>query len=135
MEPHKGAVAAYELYQTIGLDFTYAGEFDLGDGQKAVYFINDGEPLVYVWNSDEKPFYLSDTLKDALGENGRCKDFMGRDFDIDGEMQAMTMYCLTGFDKDKINAITSNEGKVLNDDFEESITPAKCRSLSPWRKL
>ena len=135
VEPHKGAVAAYELYQTIGLDFTYAGEFDLGDGQKAVYFMNDGEPLVYVWNSDEKPFYLSDTLKDALGENGKCKDFMGRDFDIDGEMQAMTMYCLTGFDKDKINAITSDEGKVLNDDFEREYYTCKMPEFIPVEEV
>mgnify|MGYP004664355877 CR=1 FL=1 len=131
VEPHKGAPAVYNLYQNIGLDFTYAGEFDFGDGQKAVYFMSDGEPVVYVWNSDEKPFYLSGTLKAALGENAECHDFMGREFDINGEMHAMTMYCIKGFDKEKIDAIEKNEGKVLNDDFEREYYTCKMPEFIP----
>lgn len=135
IEPHKGAVAAYNLYENIGLDFTYEGEFDFGDGQKVVYFMNDGEPVVYVWNSDDKPFYLSDELKSALTENAECKDFMGRDFNINDEMQPFTMYYIKGFDKAKIDAIEKDEGKVLNDDFEREYYTCKMPEFIPVEEV
>ena len=131
VEPHKGAVAAFNLYENIGLDFTYAGEFDFGNGQKAVYFMNDGEPVVYVWNSDDKPFYLSDELKNALTDKVECQDFMGKDFNIDDEMQPLTMYYIKGFDKNKIDAIEKNEGHVLNDDFEREYYTCKLPEFIP----
>lgn len=117
IEPHKGAVVAYNLYENMGLDFTYQGEYDLGGGQRAVYFLSDGEPLVIVWNSDGKACYLSEKLKNTLGENAQMTTFEGKSTDINSELKAMTMYYLKGFDKDKLDSIEKQPDTALNDDY------------------
>ena len=117
IEPHKGAVVAYNLYNNMGLEFTYQGEYDFGNGQKAVYFLSDGEPLVIVWNSYDKPCSLSDKLKSALGDNAEMTTFEGNAAELDSELKAMTMYYLKGFDKDKLDALEKQPDTALNDNY------------------
>lgn len=118
IEPHKGAVIAYNLYENMGKEFTYEGEYDLGDGQKAVYFLSDGEPLVVVWNCEDKNFRLSDVLKFALGENAEITTFEGKTADMNGELKALNMYYIKGFDKAKLDAVEKQNDAALNDNYQ-----------------
>lgn len=118
IEPHKGAVVAYNLYENMGKDFTYEGEYDLGDGQKAVYFLSDGEPLVIVWNCEDKNFYIGDTLKSALGENAEITTFEGKPADINSELKALNMYYVKGFDKAKLDAVEKQDDTALNANYQ-----------------
>lgn len=118
LEPHKGAVAEFNLNKSMGLDFKYSKEYDLGDGTKGVLFENDGKPMMIVWNSKDIAFTLTDSLKAAVKDTSGLIDFEGRTFDKNDTLKPYTVYLLSDLDSSVLERIADEEGTALNADFE-----------------
>ena len=130
IQPHQGAFVQHFFMQQVGKEFTYVGEYDLGDGQKAVLFNNDGEPFVVFWNSEssvkdlndnlihvDKTFAISDKLRACFTENTTIIDYLNMPADADA-LKTMKMYYIKGLDATKLADLESSEGAVLSSDFE-----------------
>ena len=130
IEPHQGAYVQHFFMQQVGKEFTYIGEYDLGDGQKAVAFNNDGEPFVVLWNAKstvtdannnlvnvDKTFAISDTLSACFTENTTIIDYLNIPADADA-LKTMKMYYIKGLDATKLADLETSEGSALNADFQ-----------------
>lgn len=119
LEPHKGAVVAYNFSKIIGLDFEYDSEYDFGNGTKGIRFENDGKPMMFIWNSKDDSFELSDNLKSAITDSSKLIDFEGRQFDANDTLKPLVMYILTDLDREVLDdKLTATEDCALNDSFE-----------------
>ncbi len=119
VEPHKGAVAVYNWYKSMGLDYTYDKEYDFGGGVKAVQFMNDGKPELLVWSSTDTEFKLTDGLKAAAKDDTSMIDFMGRTASLDDTLKAKTVYIIKNLDKDVLDNLESKADTALNSQYEE----------------
>lgn len=117
VEPHKGAVVAYNFMNSFNSEYSFEGEYDFGEGQKAAYIYTDNEPLVVVWNSDDKAFYLDEKLKATFDEDTEFIDFEGKTISPDEQLKPKKVYFIKKNNKEQMDAMEKKEGACVNSDF------------------
>lgn len=117
IEPHKGAVVAYNFMNTFGTEYTFEGEYDFGGGQKAAYVYTDNEPFVIVWNSDDKAFYLDEKLKSTFDEDTVFTDFEGKTVSPDEQLKPKKAYFIKKNNKELMDSLEKQPDSCLNNNF------------------
>lgn len=116
IEPNQGAVVAYNFFDNLGNEVSYFGEYDFGDGRKAVAIDSDGEKQIYIWSAKETDFNCPEELIDCIGDNGYIVDFEGNNVDTHN-FKANKMYCIRHADAEKLKLIPVWDNTALNPDY------------------
>ncbi len=117
IEPHQGAVAAYNLFETLGKDISYKDEYSFSNGTRAVSLESDGKTVIYFWNTSNQPYYMPEELADCAGTDGSITDFEGNRCDSGGKLREMRMYCITNADEAAVKKLVSAPDSALNSEY------------------
>ncbi len=117
IEPHQGAVAAYNLFDGLGADVSFGGEYAFSNGVRAVSINTDGGVNVYFWNSADSGFYLPSELADCVGSQSILADFEGNTADKDARFASVRMYCIENADALSVGKLTNTANSALSSEF------------------
>ena len=115
-EPHSGAVAAYNLFNLIGSDTSYVGEYILESRQRAVAVRTDGQTLAFVWNTADEDFALSEKLAGCMSADSKILDFEGNEAQTN-LLRSKRVYCITNIDAQSLGNVEKSDGRVLNEAY------------------
>ncbi len=113
IEPHQGAVAAYNFFDNLGKNVSVCGEYDFGNGRKAVALDSDGEKQIYVWSANAEDFSCPDELIGCIGENAAILDFEGNAVNT-YDFKANKMYCIKNADSEELAKLSQSKDTALN---------------------
>lgn len=115
-EPHSGAVAAYNLFNLIGEDVSYIGEYILESRQKAAAVQTDGQTLVFVWNTADEDFALSEKLAACMNDDSKILDFEDNEVQKN-QLRSKRVYCITNINAQSLGNVEKSDGRVLSESY------------------